>query len=311
VLRGVARSVLAVALTATAGYLLASRGPLGLRGEYRRRVAEVASGADAPSATQVVRDSDLAHLPPPVAAYVRKSGAVGRPRIVAMHAVMHGRLRSGPDAPWMPFVAEQVNSFTGVWSRLFFMKATMRGMPVDVLHVYESGRATMRAKLCSVLSVIDASGADMSRAERVTVANDVCVMAPGVLPFMDVAWEELDARRARATFRIDGSDVRAELVFDEAGTLVDFVSDDRLRADPQGRSFTRQRWSTPILEHSAREGRVLARRGEVHWHAPDPEGEFAYMEFAIDTVDTAPAVAGVVQPGNRSSGSILALSSGP
>jgi hypothetical protein len=307
-LRGVAGGVLAVALATTAGYLLVSQGPLGLRGEYRRRVAAVTAGTDARSAAEILRDSDLDHLPPPVAAYVRRSGAVGRPRVVAMRAVMHGRLRSGPDAPWMPFAAEQVNSFTATWRRLFFMRATMRGLPVDALHVYESGRATMRARLCSVLSVIDASGADMSRAERVTVVNDVCVMAPGVLPYMDAAWEELDARRARATFRIDGSDVRAELMFDEDGALADFVSDDRFRADPQGRSFTRQRWSTPILEYSTSDGRALARRGEVHWHAPDPEGEFAYMEFAIDTVDTALTGSGALQPPNRSIGSIRALS---
>ena len=55
-----------------------------------------------------------------------------------------------------------------------------------------------------VIPVVDASGTDMSRAERVTVVNDICVLAPGVLPFADAVWEEVDARRARAVFHIDG-----------------------------------------------------------------------------------------------------------
>jgi hypothetical protein len=287
-LRRVAGAAAAAALLALATYGVAARGPLGLRAEYRRRVVELHSDS-AGEATRIVSESDLDHLPPPVAEYVRRSGAVGRPRVGAVHAVMHGRIRSGPDAPWMPFAAEQTNSFTEVWRRLFLMKATMKGLPVDVLHVYEAGRATMRARVCSLLTVLDASGAEMSRAERVTVINDVCVMAPGVLPFTDAVWEEVDARRVRATFGIDGQDVGAELVFGEDGALVDFISDDRLRADEHGSSFTRQRWSTPVLDQSAYHGLLLASRGEARWHAPDPEGEFAYLEFRMDAVEYIPA----------------------
>ena len=259
-------------LLGAAAYGLVSRGPLGLRGEYRRRIAEVTTSASASMPTPVVTEADLRHLPAPVANYVRRSGAIGRPRVTVMHAVMHGRIRSGPDAPWMPFAAEQVNSFAGKWRRLFFMDATMRGLPVDVLHVYDGGHATMRARVCSLIPVVDASGTDMSRAERVTVVNDICVLAPGVLPFADAVWEEVDARRARAVFHIDGQDVHVELAFGEDGDLLDFVSDDRLRADDRGTSFARQRWSTPILRMAEQNGHVLPSHGEARWHAPEPEG---------------------------------------
>jgi hypothetical protein len=275
----------AVLLLSAAVYGLFARGPLGLRGEYRRRITEVATSASASMPTPVLTEADLRHLPAPVATYVRRSGAIGRPRVTDMHAFMHGRIRSGPDAPWMPFAAEQVNSFAGRWRRLFFMDATMRGLPVDVLHVYDGGHATMRARVCSLIPVVDASGADMSRAERVTVVNDICVLAPGVLPFADAVWEGLGARRARAVFHVDGQDVHVELAFGEDGDLVDFVSDDRLRADGRGRSFALQRWSTPISRTAEQHGYVLASHGEARWHAPEPEGEFAYLEFTIDNVD--------------------------
>ena len=297
-LRRVMGAATAVLLLGAAAYGLASRGPLGLRGEYRRRIAEVVTSTAASMPTPVVTEADLGHLPAPVATYVRRSGAIGRPRVTIMHAVMHGRIRSGPDAPWMPFAAEQVNSFAGKWRRLFFMDATMRGLPVDVLHVYDGGHATMRARVCSLIPVVDASGTDMSRAERVTVVNDICVLAPGVLPFADAVWEEVDARRARAVFHIDGQDVHVELVFGEDGDLVDFVSDDRLRADDRGTSFARQRWSTPISRMAEQHGHMLASHGEARWHAPEPEGEFAYLEFTIDTIDyTADDRAGHVVTG--------------
>lgn len=283
--RRVMGAATAVLLLSAAAYGLVSRGPLGLRGEYRRRIAEVVTSASASMPTPVVTEADLRHLPAPVATYVRRSGAIGRPRVTVMHAFMHGRIRSGPDAPWMPFSAEQVNSFVGKRRRLFFMDATMRGLPVDVLHVYDGGHATMRARVCSLIPVVDASGPDMSRAERVTVVNDICVLAPGVLPFADAVWEEVDARRARAVFHIDGQDVHVELTFGEDGALVDFVSDDRRRADDRGTSFARQRWSTPISRMAEQHGYMLASHGEARWHAPEPEGEFAYLEFTIDTID--------------------------
>ena len=284
-LRRVMGAAIAVVLLGVAAYVLVSRGPLGLRGEFRRRIAGVASGASASTPTPVVTEADLGHLPAPVATYVRRSGAVGRPRVTCMHAVMHGRIRSGPDAPWMPFAAEQVNSFAGRWQRLFFMNATMRGLPVDVLHVYDGGHASMRARVCSLIPVVDASGTDMSRAERVTVVNDICVLAPGVLPFADAVWEDVDARHTRVAFHIDGQDVHVELAFGQDGDLVDFVSDDRLRADDRGTSFARQRWSTPISRMAEQRGYMLASQGEARWHAPEPEGDFAYLEFMIDTID--------------------------
>jgi hypothetical protein len=297
-LRRVMGAATALLLLSAAAYGLASRGPLGLRGEYRRRIAEVAASASASMPTPVVTEADLRHLPAPVADYVRRSGAIGRPRVTIMRAEMHGRIRSGPDAPWMPFTAEQVNSFAGKWRRLFFMDATMRGLPVDVLHVYDGGRATMRARVCSLIPVVDASGTDMSRAERVTVVNDICVLAPGVLPFADAVWEEVDARHARAVFPIDGEDVHVELSFGEDGDLLDFVSDDRLRADDRGTSFARQRWSTPISRMAEQHGHVLASQGEARWHAPEPEGEFAYLEFMIDTIEyTASPVGPSTRPG--------------
>jgi hypothetical protein len=63
--------------------------------------------------------------------------------------------------------------------------------------------------------------------------------------------------------------------------LTDFVSDDRARASADGKTFTPQRFSTPV-KRSARFGPVrLAAFAEGRYHAPPPEGEFAYGEFRL------------------------------
>jgi hypothetical protein len=52
-------------------------------------------------AAEVVTEVDLAGPPPPVAAYVRRAGAVGKPRVTNVYADVHGRIRGGADKAWM------------------------------------------------------------------------------------------------------------------------------------------------------------------------------------------------------------------
>ncbi len=267
----------------------AKEGPWGLAARHRDRVAAALEHAEPPErAGRQITEADLARLPHPVAGYVRGSGAVGRPRVSGFRATLHGRIRSAPEHPWMSFAAEQVNTFGARPTRSFLMDATLRGLPVDVLHEYVDGTATMTVRLGSVLTMVDAAGPAMDQGETVTVLNDLCLMAPAALVDAPISWESLDDRRCRATYTVGDVRVRATLVFDEEDRLVDFVSDDRLRSSSDGSSFVPQRWSTPWGGYHTVDGRSVGSRGEGHWHAPPPEGEFAYFEAVLDTVTYNP-----------------------
>jgi hypothetical protein len=278
-----AGTLMNLVLLLAAAYGFASAGPRSLRADYRQRVAEAPHPASAPD--DVVTEQDLTRLPAPVSAYVRQSGAVGRPRVTRFHATMHGRIRGGPDQPWMRFTGEQVNTYGDRPRRLFFMDATRAGVPVDVLHVYDDSGATMRVRAGSVVPVADAAGPELDRAETVTMFNDLCVLAPAALVDAPIVWETLDDHRVRGTFTHGDQTVAAELVFDDEHRLADFVSDDRLRASPDGKSFTPQRWSTPISGYRDLGERRVGTTGEARWHAPAPEGEFAYLELVVDDID--------------------------
>jgi hypothetical protein len=277
----------AIGLIVTAAvYAWASRGPRSARARYHRlaRAALVESRRSGPPPGEVVTEDDLARLPAPLADYVRGSGAVGQPRVVNFRARISGRIRAGADKPWMPFEGEQVNTFGPLPSRLFFIDARMFGLPVDVLHLFTGPSATMEVKACSLVPITNAAGPEMDRSETVTILNDLCVMAPAALVDAQVAWEGVDDHRVRGTFTRGDQTVRAELVFDHDHQLVDFVSDDRSRSSSDGRSFTPQRWSTPLRRHRAFGSRRIASVGEARWHAPEPEGEFAYLEFFVEDI---------------------------
>jgi len=280
----VVRSPLAIALAVSlvllllvvGGLGLAARGPWSLRAEYRR---EVAKGLARALPEPPVTEADLAPLPAPVQRYLRLVGVVGRPRVRNFRVRFTGRMRGGPDAPWMPLTADQ-HSFLEPLTRLFFMEATRGGLPVVALHAYRDGGASMRVKLLSLVKVVDARGADFTRAETVTLFNDLCVLAPAAL--IDPAairWEPVDDAQARATFTHAGHAIQATLLFGEDGLLKDFTSDDRPALAPDGVHFLPARWSTPLGAYRAFGPYRLAGTADVRYRTAS--ADYAYGEFVI------------------------------
>jgi len=275
-------TVINVLLVLGAAYGFASAGPTSYHAQWRNQatLALADVGPEQPRVTE----ADLAGLPAPLAAYVRRSGAVGQPRVTSLRADIHGRIRSGPDAAWMPFTGEQVNTYGPRPTRAFIIDATRSGLPVTVLHMYDHTTATMRGKLLSIATVVDASGPEMDRSETVTVFNDLVVLAPGAIVDAPVRWTPLDAAHVRGVFTTDDQSVSAVLTFNAQHDLVDFASQDRFRASADGKSFAKQDWSTPLAAFRESGGYRLPTIGEGRWSAPAPEGTFTYLEFHLDDI---------------------------
>jgi hypothetical protein len=281
-----AGTVVNVVLIGAAVYGWASQGPRSLGREYRRRVSAALSASPAPQAISesLVTEQDLAPLPTSVAAYVRRTGAVGRPRVTSLRAHLHGRIRASANSTWMSFTGEQVNTYGTGSCRLFSMDARLHGVPVDVLHVFVGDAATMRVRAASLLPMVDAAGPEMDRAETVTFFNDLCVLAPAALVDAEVTWTVLGPHRVHADFTRGRQTIGADLVFDEHDELVDFVSDDRLAGSSNGRTFTPRRWSTPLTDYRTVGGRRLATHGDARWGGPDPQESFTYLELTIEDI---------------------------
>jgi hypothetical protein len=252
-----------------------TQGPPSFRAEYERWAR---AGTTRPVETRLVTEADLAPLPDPVRRYLRGAGVVGQPRVRSYRLRFRGRIRSGPDARWMPFVAEQ-QSFVDVPERLFWMRARMLGVPVEAFHRLARGHASMRVRVAGAVPIVDARGPVMDRSEAVTLFNDMCILAPASLLEPSVAWEPVDARTARARFTNGAETISATLFFDGEGMLSGFVSDDRSRSSPDGKTFTRLPFSTPVSEYRRFGPFRIAARGEARFRPP--EGEFTYGEFEL------------------------------
>jgi hypothetical protein len=255
-----------------------TEGPASFRAQFDR---DAAAGLARPIQQALVTDADLALHPDPVRRYLRATGVLGRPRIQNYRLHFTGRIRSAPDARWMPFEADQ-QSFADRPARLFLMRARMFGLPVEAFHRLIDGHATMQVKVAGLIPMVDAHGDVMDQSEAVTLFNDMCLLAPGTLLDPGIVWEPIDARTVRARFTSGGRTISATLLFGDDGWLTNFISDDRSRSSPDGKRFTRLRFSTPVRDYRDFGPARLAAHGEARWMLP--EGEFTYAQFDLQEV---------------------------
>jgi hypothetical protein len=129
--------------------------------------------------------------------------------------------------------------------------------------------------------MVDARGPVITRAETVTLFNDLCFFAPGELVRPSVSWESVDAHTARARYTLGPNTISATLYFNDAGELVDFSSEDR-STDPTVATPTPQRWTTPARAYRQMGPARLPTRAETRWHPAS--GAWAYGEFELTSL---------------------------
>lgn len=238
---------------------------------YKKKVKELLEGHSASNC--IVSEEDLEHLPETVRRYLRLAGVVGKPRPVWMRLVFDGQMREKGKA-WFAFTSEQYNFFESP-ARLFFMKATIMGLPVYGYHRYDPHSVSMEVKLLGLLPVASHSGKFLYPTETVTFFNDLCMFAPAALLDRRISWEPCDQQTVKAVFTNGDTSISALLYFDEKGKLINFISNDRYEISEKKR-FP---YATPLSNYKYFGGYYLPGYGEAVWHYP--EGEFVYGRFSL------------------------------
>ena len=230
--------------------------------------------------TEILTENDISDLPEPVQKYLKYTGVIGKEKVKNFRLVGEGEFKTGQDKSWVKAKAEQYN-FMHNPRRIYYMKLNMSGLPVVGLHVYKDVTATMLIKVAGLVTVGDAKGEIMDKAETVTVFNDMCLMAPGTLIDKRIEWEMIDQLTVKGTFNNNGVKISALLYFNEKGELVNFVSNDRYMTT-SGNDYQNAPWSTPVGEYKEYNGIKLASYGEAHWSLP--EGDFCYGKIYLKEV---------------------------
>ena len=232
------------------------------------------------SGEEVLKESDILHLPVPVRKYVIYSGAIGQRKPQNVRIAFNAKMFRKPGAIPMMASSEQYN-FYGNYARLFLMKARMLLIPFDAFHTYRNQEATFKVRVANLFNVVDVNGEELTTAETVTLLNDMCVFVPGNLCDKKLSWNEIDSLSCEVTLENGKYKVSAILYFNEKGELINFVSDDRSALQEDG-TLRRARWSTPISDYKELDGRRIPTYGETIWNYP--EGDFTYGTFRLKNI---------------------------
>ena len=250
-------------------------------GSFRSRFAQDRDALlmSAERTATLVTEADLVSLPPLMRTYLRRVGAVGRPHVHNLRVRFDAQMRSSAASPWMPATATQYEFFNPP-ARLFHMNATRAGVPLDILHRYVDGAATFQVRIVSLFPVVDKRGSVLTRAETVTLMNDIVVMAPAAVLDLPFTWVADGEHALLATFTNAGNTVAARLTFDALGDLVGFLSNDRTQEDAS--NSRNVPWSTPISQYREVDGIRIGSHGDANW--VESTGEWTYGSFDIRSI---------------------------
>lgn len=228
----------------------------------------------------MLTEAQIAYLPEPVQKYIRYVGCIGKSTVNNFRADFTGKIRDHAKPVWMELTSEQYN-FIKSPTRLFYLDATMKGLPVAGFHCLKNGVAYMDIRLLSMFTVEYQSGAVMDTSESVTFFNDMCVMAPATLIDKRIEWLEVQGNKVKASFFNNGITISAWLYFNEKGELVNFTSEDRSALGKNGETV-KLKWSTPLRDYKNMNGYKLASYAETIYSYPD--GDFTYATFTIKDI---------------------------
>lgn len=217
----------------------------------------------------------ISQLPAPVQRYIIHSGAIDKPIPKNFKIKFDGKIRQDEKSAWMPFTSEQYNLIDKP-TRLFFMKATMKGLPVSGYHSLKNGTAIMDIRLLSLFNVQYQDGRKMNISETVTWFNDLCLFAPGALTDKRIQWDNINDLSSKATFTNKNTSISATLYFNEKNELINFISDDRYRIVSKEDAQLVQ-FSTPARDYIEVNDHLIPSYGEAIWVLP--EGNLTYGQF--------------------------------
>ncbi|MEX2088641.1 MAG: DUF6544 family protein, partial [Bacteroidota bacterium] len=214
-----------------------------------------------PTDTTVVTEADLAHLPPPIQRYLRRSEVVGKPKVQFVRLRQRGTIRRGPEDAWMPFEAEQyhtVNPPGFVWHvrASVFPLLSMVGRDT-----YVGGKGNMHITLLSTITVVDVSGPELNQGAFVRFLSEI-VWFPTAWLSDYLTWEAIDSSSARVTMRDGGNSASAVVFVNDEGDITNFTAD---RFMTVGDGFRTERWSIPMTGYGEWGGFRIPTQGEAVW----------------------------------------------
>jgi hypothetical protein len=156
-------------------------------------------------------------LPEPVRRYLDRAAPPGLPAVSSANLEMEGRLRLGPEKPWMRFRARQRLTE----SELRWSARTSGMLSITGFDRYEAGFGEMNWRLWGLIPVARGSGPDVTRSARGRLAGERTLLPGSLDPSHGVTWTHPAPDRITASFHLHGDRFHLDLLTGADGGLVE------------------------------------------------------------------------------------------
>lgn len=229
---------------------------------------------------EIIRESDLAGLPPCVKKWMKRSGVIGKEKIHTVRLVQTGRLRNEQGKPWMPVEAVQ---YINVDKPGFVWKAKVKAAPLVYLlgrDMYYQGHGSMVIKLLALLPVVNTKSAmEIDQGSMVRFMAEM-IWYPSAALNDYIKWEDIDSHSARATMTWQG--VKASMVFNfnDQGELVSNVAP---RYQEVNGNYVLHDWGGIAREYHEFNGIRIPNKSDVVWKYKS--GDFNWLQIEVTDID--------------------------
>jgi hypothetical protein len=127
--------------------------------------------------------------------------------------------------------------------------------------------------------VADSRGPEVDMSALIIYINDM-VMWPTAFLSDYIHWKPIDGSTARMHVNLHNKQFSAVCTFNQAGEMVDFVTEERYRT--VGKGYEQGQWSTPLRKYREENGLRIPSEGEAIWRLP--QGDFPYIQAQIGEV---------------------------
>lgn len=245
----------------------------------RKEVASLFKDTHEKKKEKLIDKKDLMNLPYPVKNWLINSNIIGKKKIATVRLKQQGQMRTNKNGPWMWSTAEQ---YFKVEEPGFVWKANVKMTPfihLAGIDTFNGREGKMWIKLLSLFPIVNAKGPEIDLSTMMRYLAEMPWFPTAALnPY--IIWEEIDEKKARATFNHNGLSVSGVFYFNQHGDISRFMG--KRYREVKG-NFILSDWGGIYKEFKEFEGIRIPSKSDIIWVKEDEV--FKWFECEITDVN--------------------------
>jgi hypothetical protein len=234
--------------------------------------------------SKIISENDLNQLPPIISTWVKNSGVINHPEIVAVRLKQKGEMRTKPSGKWMPFSATQ---YFNVKNPSFVWNTNVEAMSVINMvgrNKLSDGSGEMLIKLAALIPVVNESDNEqINSGAMIRYLAEICWFPSAALNDY-ISWTPIDETSAEGTFTYKDHSVSGVFSFNTSGDLISFEAD---RYYGGNKDATLETWRVETLSFKEFDGIKIPNKNKVIWKLSD--GDFTWLNLEITDIEFNPS----------------------